>query len=179
MDDKNIFALVPRPPSAIEKSQPGAKRILSGMVADTLAMAKRDSPVRSRPLRIVMMDDEPFVGEAMKMMLQFDLPNAEILTFTDVEATLEELARKDPDLFTTDWNHPRIKGDEVLRILAAKKVKYPILVISAYPELLHQNGGLDEFVDQGLNVSFIGKPFLLENIRPYLSKYLGLDYGRV
>jgi TPR repeat protein len=38
MSKKSDFALVPRPPSALEKAEPGAKRILSGMVADTLAL---------------------------------------------------------------------------------------------------------------------------------------------
>lgn len=39
MNEKDNFALVPRPPSAVEKAEPGAKLILSGMVADTLAIA--------------------------------------------------------------------------------------------------------------------------------------------
>jgi TPR repeat protein len=39
MNENNGFALVPRPPGAIEKAEPGAMRILSGMVADTLALA--------------------------------------------------------------------------------------------------------------------------------------------
>lgn len=42
MNEKNDFALVPRPPSAVEKAEPGAKRILSGMVADTLALASKE-----------------------------------------------------------------------------------------------------------------------------------------
>jgi hypothetical protein len=39
MNEKNDLALVRRPPSALEKAEPGAKRILSGMVADALALA--------------------------------------------------------------------------------------------------------------------------------------------
>lgn len=42
MNEKNDFALVPRPPDALEKVEPGAKHILSGMVADTLALARVD-----------------------------------------------------------------------------------------------------------------------------------------
>ena len=39
-DDKlNKFPLVRRPSSAVEKAAPGAKRILSGMIADTLDLA--------------------------------------------------------------------------------------------------------------------------------------------
>jgi TPR repeat protein len=39
VSEKNNFALVRKPASAVEKAEPGAKRILSGMVADTLILA--------------------------------------------------------------------------------------------------------------------------------------------
>ena len=43
-------ALVPRPSSAVGKAEPGAERILSGMVADTLALANREQlkPAKAR-----------------------------------------------------------------------------------------------------------------------------------
>jgi Leucine-rich repeat (LRR) protein len=41
MNDKNDFALVRKPSSAVEKTAPRAKRILSGMVADTLSLTKK------------------------------------------------------------------------------------------------------------------------------------------
>jgi hypothetical protein len=41
MNEKDKFALVPRPPTALEKTEPGAKRILTGMVADTLVLAHK------------------------------------------------------------------------------------------------------------------------------------------
>jgi TPR repeat protein len=40
MNEKNDFALVRRLPGPLEKVDPGAKHILSGMVADTLALAQ-------------------------------------------------------------------------------------------------------------------------------------------
>ncbi len=40
LENKNDFALMRRLPGAVEKSQPGAKRVLSDMVADALAVAK-------------------------------------------------------------------------------------------------------------------------------------------
>lgn len=42
MNEKNEFAMVPRTPGALEKAQPGAKRILAAMVAETLALVKRE-----------------------------------------------------------------------------------------------------------------------------------------
>lgn len=41
MNDRNDFALVRKPSSAVEKAAPRAKRVLSGMVAETLALAKK------------------------------------------------------------------------------------------------------------------------------------------
>ena len=32
MNDRNAFALVPKPPGSLEKAEPGARHILSGMV---------------------------------------------------------------------------------------------------------------------------------------------------
>ncbi len=44
MNEKQRFALIPKPPGAIQKARPGAKRILSGMVVEMLALArKRDA----------------------------------------------------------------------------------------------------------------------------------------
>jgi hypothetical protein len=47
MNEKSEKALVPKPPSAVEKAVPGVNRILSGMVIDTLAQAtsKQRSPM--------------------------------------------------------------------------------------------------------------------------------------
>ncbi len=39
MNEADKFALVPRPPGGLEKAEAGAKRVLAGMVADTLALA--------------------------------------------------------------------------------------------------------------------------------------------
>jgi len=129
-------------------------------------------PPPVRPLRIVSLDDEPFVGDALKMMIGFDFPDSIVLTYTDAELALQELERRDPDLFITDWNHRgRLHGGKLLQVLADKGVTYPILVITAYAEsIAFGNGkGLDQFTDQGLNVKLQSKPFLLGDLRPHLS----------
>ena len=52
MNEKKENALVPRPSGSVEKAVPGVKRILSGMVSDTLALASREqrtlAPTRYR-----------------------------------------------------------------------------------------------------------------------------------
>ena len=51
MNQGNNFALVPKPPSAVENVAPGAKRILSDMIADTLALRK-NTPLSAKKFRI-------------------------------------------------------------------------------------------------------------------------------
>jgi TPR repeat protein len=41
MNNKEEFALMRKPSSAVEKAAPGAKRILSGMVAETLVLGQK------------------------------------------------------------------------------------------------------------------------------------------
>ncbi len=40
-NEKNDLALIPKGPSALEKAEPGRKRILTNMVADTLAIVRK------------------------------------------------------------------------------------------------------------------------------------------
>ena len=46
MNENNDFALVPRLPSAVEKAEPGAKRILASSVAETLSLARAKTPAQ-------------------------------------------------------------------------------------------------------------------------------------
>ena len=121
-----------------------------------------------------MMDDEPFLGEIMKMMLQPGLPNAEILTFTSAECALQELERHTPDLFTTDYNHPHHKCEEMLKLLGAKKAKCPVIVISASAESLRADGRLEEYASKlGLNFKLWQKPISPEQLRQELANLVG------
>ncbi|MSU45686.1 MAG: sel1 repeat family protein [Lacunisphaera sp.] len=47
MNEKNDYALVPKPPGAIRKAEPGAKGILANMVADILTQAPGEDPESS------------------------------------------------------------------------------------------------------------------------------------
>lgn len=49
MSEENDFALARRPASAVEKAAPGAKRILTGMVAETLALAEAKALIKLSP----------------------------------------------------------------------------------------------------------------------------------
>ena len=112
---------------------------------------------RTRPLRIVISDDEEGVRESYSAILKSWYDDIEILKFHDSRETWGELLRADPDLFITDIHHALISGPEMLARLTQRKVKYPILVASGgvvmYPENVRLGWG------PGLNVTFLQKPF--------------------
>lgn len=161
-ENHNEFPLAPS--SAVQKAAPGASRIMAGTAVE---------PRRKKPLRIITLDDEPFVLDATSMMIRFRFDDAIVLSFTDAEEALHELEREDPDLFTTDWNHPgRLHGGELLQVLANRGAKYPIFVMSAYAEYIQGKNLLRNFVAQGLNVSLISKPFTAEQLWQLMSEKL-------
>jgi response regulator of citrate/malate metabolism len=65
-----------------------------------------------------------------------------------------------------------MRCDEMLQLLAARKVKYPVFVISAHDTMI-QREAIKECADQGLNVSYLSKPWTIEQLRALLLKHLG------
>jgi len=133
MNQKNDLALVPRLPGALEKGEPGAKRILSGMVADTLALAKKEPSRKSRPVRIVSVDDEEGRLGLVEIVVSDFFKGVTLQSFLDAEEAWQELSRTDPDLLITDDLMGKLTGEEIVRRLADRKVAYPIIVIQGYP----------------------------------------------
>lgn len=307
MNEKSNSALVPRPPGAIEKAEPGARLILSSMVADALALARKDQPSKpvlsvliggfqgtrwpdifqaiiesqwgshyeirvacetnalnvltraeqqpvdlfilnvskeanrpaherllaslktrhrkpilvwgiklagadayiempswvesllkaltvclkprrqfaeinqtpnhlhpGRPLRIVMLDDEPCVLDCLKLITEGWFRDATILTFGNSRGAMQELTREDPDLFTTDINHVGLCCTEMLQHLAVRRVKYPIFVISASADSDTAKWLVRPLADQGLNLTLLPKPFLVDEFWWLLLTHIGL-----
>jgi len=78
MSANNDFALVPRSPIAVERAEPSAKRILSSMVADTLALAKKGS--LQKPTFTALLGLDQFAG-MMELALEFKLGETHNLRF--------------------------------------------------------------------------------------------------
>jgi CheY-like chemotaxis protein len=184
---KNDFALVRKPSSAVEKAAPGTKRIVSGMVADTLALG-----IKKRTPRIIVVDDEPSFLDLLEGVIRDCFKDAIVLKFDKGEQAWLELLRMPPDFLITDL--------EMIPLLAERKVKWPIMLLtgSTKGQELHQkvtlalNGKDDillgkihsgEFKDEdlqdqtpsgrvqnllrrvspALNITFLAKPFAVEN----------------
>ena len=112
-----------------------------------------------------MVDDEPAVSDAIKMMLKFDGHNVQ--TANGSKEALALLEQGKFDLIITDYSMPGMKGDELAAVIKQRLPHQPIIMITAYAEMLKSSGNPLAGVD-----CIISKPFLLEDLREAIAKVL-------
>jgi len=113
--------------------------------------------------RILVVDDEPLVCDAVKMMLEFDGHKVEIAR--SAKEALRIFDRGKFDVVITDFEMPNMKGDELAAQIKAQDPNQPVVMITAYAELLQASRKQLKGID-----FMISKPFLLENLRQALIK---------
>ena len=118
----------------------------------------------SKPLRkrILLVDDQPSVREAISLLLSLD-EHTVIEAGNGVEA-LDVFGREQFDLVITDFEMPNMKGNELARRIKQLSPAQPIVMITAYAERL---GDSSNPVDALLN-----KPFQLEDLRRAMAELL-------
>src|SRR6516165_10410680 len=124
-------------------------------------MQMKASPFPQR--RILVVDDEPFVCDAVKMMLAFDGHSVE--TASSAKDALAIFDKSKFDLVITDFAMPAMKGDELALAIKARDPQQPVVMITAYAEMLQSSSNPLKGVDY-----IISKPFLLENLRDAIAK---------
>ena len=115
---------------------------------------------------ILVVDDEPFVCDAVKMMLNFDGHVVE--TANNGHEALALFDKGNFDVVITDFAMPNMKGDELAAAIKARSPNQPVVMITAYAEMLQASGNPLKGVD-----CVISKPFLLENLREAIAKVAG------
>jgi CheY-like chemotaxis protein len=113
--------------------------------------------------RILVVDDEPHVCEALKLLLDFDGHIVE--TAANGQEALAIFEKGNFDVVITDFEMPLMKGTELAAIIKARKPNQPVVMITAYAEMLQASGQPLTGVD-----CLISKPFLLENLRQAIAK---------
>lgn len=154
-------SLVVRPAGSVEKTAPGAKRILSGMVADTLALVKKEQPPK-RVFRVLTCTGDQDFSEMLQDIIQVQLGNGCVVEVTDGQKATEilELVKQQPfDIIIPLVNNilvpNRVGEDRILGavdLLTRLKAHYgmPIFALSSFDpssnlrELL-KKGGIDAF----------------------------------
>ena len=116
--------------------------------------------------RILVVDDEPLVCDAVKMMLNFDGHIVE--TARNASEALEIFEKGKFDLVITDFEMPVMKGDALALAIKERAPKQPVVMITAYAEMLQGSRNPLQGVDY-----LISKPFLLENLREAIAKTTG------
>jgi len=112
--------------------------------------------------RILLADDQSSVRETINILLHLD-GHTVVEAGNGVEA-LALFQRDHFDLVITDFEMPKMKGNELAAKIKQILPSQPILMVTAYAELL---GDLGSSVDAVLN-----KPFQIEDLRLAIAKLL-------
>ncbi len=116
-------------------------------------------------LRILVVDDEPFVCDAVKMMLAFD--GHQVQTAGNAKDALNLYEKDKFDVIITDFSMPEMNGDELAAEIKSRSPEQPIVMITAYAEILQASNNPLTGVD-----FVISKPFMMDNLREAIAKVL-------
>src|ERR1035437_7445308 len=112
--------------------------------------------------RIIIVDDEPIMLDMIETLLRDWRHEVTVLRFQNRDKAWQELLRCDPDLLITDMrsdNVPGRSGDygmsgfELLKLLAERLVKYPVLVASGSFSISGCEGLAKQCAGPHMNVS--------------------------
>ncbi len=104
--------------------------------------------------RVLLVDDEEDILDALKTMLESKIPKATIRTTTRPQDALKMLASEDFALIVTDFRMPGMDGLEFAREARKISTTIPIILMTAYPDpTLAQSAK-----DAGIGL-MIAKPF--------------------
>ncbi len=109
------------------------------------------------PMRILVVDDEPAVREAIERALKLD--GYEVELAEDGAQALKELEARAPDAMILDILMPRVDGLQVCRRLRRSGDRLPILMLTARDGVGDRGGGLDAGADD-----YLVKPFALDEL---------------
>jgi len=105
------------------------------------------------PKRILFVDDEDAVRDAVRMLLSMDGHLVEAVN--SGPAALEKFEPGRFDLVITDFCMPEMTGDELAQALKCRSSELPIILLTAFPP---------ETTPPGIDL-VVTKPFQLDNLR--------------
>jgi CheY-like chemotaxis protein len=113
--------------------------------------------------KILVVDDEPLVCEAVKMLLEFD--GHEVVTAGNGNEALVLFDRGGFDLVITDYTMPGMKGDELALALKARSPGQPVIMLTAHAEMIKTIAVPLVGVDQ-----LVSKPFQFADLQDAIQK---------
>jgi CheY-like chemotaxis protein len=117
---------------------------------------------RINPSRILVVDDEPFVCESIRMLLSFE--GHSVTTAHTAEEALRIFSPQEFDVLITDYAMPGMQGSELAAEIREQAPGLPVLLVTAYADMLDSWGADLSSVD-----CVVSKPFRLEGLRKALA----------
>lgn len=114
-------------------------------------------------LDILVLDDEPIVGERLKPALEKEGHHVEI--FVDPNEALERISEKTFDIVVTDIRMDEMDGIKVLEKVSAVSSRTKVIMITGYATLEVARESLTKGA-----FDFIAKPFKLREMRAAINK---------
>jgi len=115
-----------------------------------------------RDIFVLVLDDEPIVGERLKPVLE--KKGFRVETFTESQKALERLNEKRFHILVTDLKMNGPSGMDILRYLRDHHSDTQAIVITGYATIERAREA------QYLNAQFVPKPFKLEQIVKLVAK---------
>jgi two-component system response regulator MprA len=115
------------------------------------------SPVTISVMRLLVVDDDPSVREALALVL--DLDGFEVATAQDGREAIRTIAVAPPDVVILDVLMPGLDGLEVCRRIRASGDRTPVLMLTARSEVSERVAGLEAGADD-----YLAKPFAREEL---------------
>jgi DNA-binding NtrC family response regulator len=119
----------------------------------------------SGTVEILILDDEPIVGDRLKPALEKCGYSVE--TLTDSQEAIDQLARKHYDLLITDLKMAGPSGLDVLRFVKENVPGTRVIVITGYATAEQAKESM-----KGGAIDFIAKPFRISQLRELVVRTL-------
>ncbi len=119
----------------------------------------------SRPLRVLVVDDQPVVTEIIADTLSRDWHT--VTTAMNGKDAFEKFERDDFDLVITDKAMPEMNGDQLAAAIKARSPGLPIIMLSGFGDLEDDREEISEFVDH-----FLTKPATNAELRAAIKAVL-------
>ena len=117
----------------------------------------------SQTCEILIVDDEPIVGERLKGLIEKDGHRVE--TFDDPAAALQRIEDKDFDIVISDIRMGDIDGIQVMEKVFQKSRRIKVIMITGYATLELARESLTKGA-----FDFIAKPFKVKEVRKAIKK---------
>jgi DNA-binding response OmpR family regulator len=120
-------------------------------------------------VRILVVDDAPFIRDMVKKQLRDEIPDLELKDAADGVRALALIKQWSPEIVLSDWEMPNMNGEELLREVRSlpNGATLPFIMITSRGDRDH----VVKAVQSGVS-DYITKPFTPEELLRKVSKQL-------